>query len=505
MSTSDRIKNWQSRKKLGAREMREKRLSGDAGEDATSASTPANSPSSGPISAGLAGESASERAERVRKAANADDAALLFSEDNEQADAAIGKAADTSRGAIPSTAKPLANRELSALLSEGIEINRGQPTPDSIDAAHRLAKSRRSELVNRRRWRFTKWLGIPLILFALYSLLFASTMYEARAVFTVTKASDEGGSGSAALGLAAPGSSMSAEYEMREYLRSRPVMRVMEEKHGFLSHLEKSDDIFTGPGGLLDLADPVDFYRRRVDVRINAQEGLATLTVQAGSREAASEYAAQLLALGKARLSSVADQLNRDQVGALEQEVESARQAVSLASTELGQVQQARGEVDPALTTTLIYQLIGDLELQLSALSAQRSSLHANGLSESPILPRLDSQIATLEQQISEQRARLVGTGGKTVQRSILLLEQSQTRKQLADVNLAATLQTLEQARLEALRQREYLVVVVPPNAPDRPNVWAYARAVSWAILLSALVALILFIAKRRRRKEDEL
>jgi capsular polysaccharide transport system permease protein len=295
---------------------------------------------------------------------------------------------------------------------------------------------------------------------------------------------------------------------MRAFLTSREVMERMEEQHGYLSHLQSAADGIGGVRGVGGLRDPLAYYQSRVNVTINVQEGLAVLKVRANTQADAERYAGYLIGYARARLADTAQQLNTDQLEGLQEEVATARNEVNEAANALGEVQQARGELDPVAAASAVYQLIGGLELRLTEVRAQRDSLLSNGLDRSPLLPRLNAQIATLERQIDEQRARLAGDGSQSVQRSALLLERARARKELADATLAATLQTMEQARVEALKRREYLVVIAPPSAPLLPNVGRTARAISWLILLAVLAGVIWVawqrLRERRRNDADD-
>ena len=488
MDKNERIDRWRARRQETAREARESRLddldeagAADAhkaggGEEASAGTGRADDTSKGET-----GDGARERAARLRAS---------FAEN-------VGTARD--ERIAPAGAAAAAMLREGARAAGGM-LNRGLPTVESIGEAHQVAAERRERIVQRRRIRYLVLLGLPLLLFAFYSVFLASTLYEATTVFTVTTASKEqGGAAASPLALGAPAPSLSQEYEMREFLTSRAAMQAMEEEHGYLQHLAATGDMFTGPGKPFGLTDELDYYRRRVNISVNVQEGLATLHVHAATQEDALRYSGALLEFARERLAGVAKQLNDDQVAALEEEVQAARNAVSEASAEVGRVQEARGEIDPVLATTSVYELISQLELKRSEARAQRDSLRANGLDESPLLPRLGAQIATLESQIAEQRERLTGTGAGSVRRSIGLLERAVTRRQLAETTLAATLETLEQARLEALKQRPYLVIVAPPSAPDRPNVWRTAKAFSWLVLFIVALGAGYYVWRLRR------
>lgn len=524
MSNDKRIDAWRQRRQQAARDHRGDWLdrADDAGIEGVEV-VASNAPSQNEVEDHS--DNLTSGVQNPLKAAR--DRANVFLAEQEQDAEPVGSSADAATGSTASQAKdgdrpgvsgshdnePAEPQDTAHSRSDRfsengdkvLPVNRGLPNDRTISEAHQFAQARRSRITRGRRLRFLAIIGIPLALFAFYSLVITRPLYEATSVFIVKPAHSETAAPGAALGLGGPSSSLSEEYQIREFLTSRTAMRSMEKKFGFLAHSAETSDFLTRPGGLFVSSDPLAFFRRRVDVTVNMQEGLATLHVKAGTREDAVRFTDGLLDLARERLASITRQLNEDQIVSLEAEVKQARLAVNEAGAALGRVQQARGEVDPVLATNGIYQIIADLELKQTGLEAQRDGLKLNGLGRSPLLPRLNAQINTLKRQVEEQRGRLTGSGANTVQRSILVLERARTQKQLAETTLAAALTTLEQARLEALKQRQYLVLVAPPSSPDAPNVWMGAIKFSWLILLVALIGGAFYLWKMKAEAiEDE-
>ncbi len=489
MTNEDRIKQWREKRGERAAQRREEWLS-DNQERLEETKAEAET-----VSGNEAEDHADAPADGPARAARERAAALRSIAASVIADAPAGETANENEADASWT---------SGRSRQAPPLNPGMPTDESVSSAVAFARGRRERLTRSRNLRLLGLIGVPLALFAIYSLFIVRPLYEATSVFTISSVAGSSNGSPLSLGLGGPSPSLAEEYQMREYVTSRDVMEELEREHEFLSKQSAATDFLIRPGGLFASSDPLAFYRRRVEVNVNVQEGLARLDVRAANREDALEYSNALIAMMKRRVDEIADGIRADQMAAIAREVTTARDESREASTALARAQQARNEVDPISATQGIYQIIGNFELRLSELRAQRDALLANGLDESPLLPRINTQIRTLERQVARQREALSGNGSSSMQRSLQSLGSAQLRKQLADAALAASEQTLREARLEELNRRQYLIVVAPPGVAEKPTIWAASRAFSRWLVFFVLVALGVYAWQRYRKRDTE-
>lgn len=377
-----------------------------------------------------------------------------------------------------------------------------QPLPDDLDV-----EEARIAIVERRRanWRrimrrVAIFVALPLLTVLLYIALIATPLYQGEAVFTVQTSSDAAPSPAAGLfGVGSGGSTISDAFKAREFILSRPMMEHMEERHGFMSHFAtwKMDPLtrFQGPLGLN--SDPFGYYQQRVRVAVDVQEGLLHLYVQARTRDDAIRFGNGILAAAEEHVSNFSDKISEDQVSALSRDVQNAERQLSDARRSLAAVQSRRGDISPEQTATSIYQLISTLELQRAEAERERDALLSQGLTDNPNLPRLNARIRELNQQIAEQRQRLVSPGGQSLQRSINEFESASSRKEIAQARWESTLSTLQQAYLRILEQRRYFVIVVGMSASAFPKV-RDVLTIAWPILLLLALAYLIAMALRR-------
>ncbi|HWJ70588.1 MAG TPA: hypothetical protein VNS79_11130 [Sphingobium sp.] len=380
------------------------------------------------------------------------------------------------------------------------------PTDDEIAEEVRAEQARRRGRGAARRRRTLLLTGVPLLLVGLYKLVLSPPLFEARTSFAImTAASQTDGLSAAGLfGGAAGGSGLSDAYRIREYLLSREAMQQMERRYGLLTHFrEATTDPLQRPLDIPLLGlDAHDFYTRRLSVAVDMREGMVRLKVDATTPDQAERFANGLLALARERTEQISEQLNDDQFRSLQKDVSAAQDALRKASAKMAGVQRRRSDLDPQQSAAGIYQLIGNLEVLLAETQAERSSLMVNGLTESPLLPRLDAKIGGLKRQIAEQRGRLVGGAGEaTVQNAAVELELANAQRRLTETGLEAVLRTFEQAKLRSIEERRYLVVVSAPVLPEKVQ----ARRFFNSLLLTLAGVLLLWGLVSTLRKSHAL
>jgi len=396
----------------------------------------------------------------------------------------------------------LAKERLERASPAGASAPKTPTLPDgtSVEDA-RLAILRR----RRARWRTIRrrtglFVLAPALAVLFYLWAIATPLYQGEAVFTVQTSADSAPSPNAGLfAFGAAGSTIGDAFKAREFILSRAMMDQMEKRHGFLSHFDSPEmdplTRFDSPLGLNN--DPYRYYRKRVRVAVDVQEGILRLFVQARTPEDAVRFGNAILASAEAHVNAFSDKISRDQIDALTRDVQDAERQVAESRRSLGAVQARRGDLSPEQTATVIYQLISNLELQRAEAERERNSLLSQGLTNSPLLPGLSARVAELTAQIAAQRRRLVNPGGTSLQQTANEYETASARKEIAQARWESMLTTLQQASLRVLQQRRYFVLVVGMSVATFPKVRDVLMIV-WPILLFLAVAYALAFAARR-------
>lgn len=380
----------------------------------------------------------------------------------------------------------------------------------SLDEARATIQLRR-----RERWRLVirravTFIGVPLLTFLAYVWLIATPLYQGEAVFTVQTSSQSTPAATAGLfGLGAGTATIADAFKAREFILSRPMMDYMEKRYGFMSHFATAgmDPLqrLRGPFGVND--NSFDYYRKRVRVAVDVQEGILRLYVQARTQKDAIRFGNALLAAAERHVNEYSEKISSDQISALSRDVQTAEQQVAETRRSLAAVQARRGELSPEATATAVYQLISSLELQLAEAQRERNALLDQGLTNSPLLPRLTARMEELRAQIADQRRRLVNPGGGSLARTLNEYESASSRKEIAQARWQSTLNTLQQAYLRILEERRYFVIIVNMAVGSDPKV-RDLLTIAWPLLLLLAFIYALIFAVRRasadnRRFED--
>jgi len=383
--------------------------------------------------------------------------------------------------------------------TEGVPAGRMVSSPGLEQARYAIQERR------NLRWRsvirrLLLFVAAPMLAALLYVGLFATPLYEGDAVFTVQTSGNSGGAvNTGFLAVSAGSSTIADAFKARAFILSRPMMAHMQKRYCFLDHFAAPHmDLlsrFDGPLGLN--RDPFRYYLKRVNVSVDVQDGILRLHVQARTQEDAIRFGNGILAAAEQHVNASSDKIGSDQIDALTRDVQRAETQVGMARRSLASVQVRRGDFNPAQTATAIYQLISNLELQLSEAERQRDALRAEGLVDSPLLPGLDTRVRELRAQVGEQRGRLTSPGGTSVAGSLTEFENASSRKDIAQARWQSTLDTLQQAYLQVLQQRRYFVLVVGMSASSFAKVRDILSIAAPLLMLIALIYLLIFGARR--------
>jgi len=369
-----------------------------------------------------------------------------------------------------------------------------------LDEARRAILERRSQRWRASLKRLALFVAAPVFAIFFYVSLFATPLYEGEAVFTVQTSANSAASPSAGIfAVTSANSTIADAFKARAFILSRPMMEHMQKRYGFLDHFtaQNMDPLsrFGGPFGLNH--DPFRYYLKRVAVTVDVQEGILRLHVEARTREDAIRFGNAILAAAERHVNASSDKIGADQIDALTRDVQQAEQQVSASRQSLAAVQARRGDLNPEQTAAAVYQLISNLELQLSEAERQRDSLRAEGLVNSPLLPGLDQRVRELRSQIGEQRGRLANPGGGSLSRSLGEFENASSRKEIAQARWQSTLNTLQQAYLDVIQQRRYFVLIVGMSAGTFAKVRDLPSIIVPILLLIAFGSMLVLAVRR--------
>lgn len=332
-----------------------------------------------------------------------------------------------------------------------------------------------ADIIKRLRWRpsplFAGTVVLPTLLAALYFGLFASDVYVSQSSFVVRSPDKPAATGFGALLKTAGFSNANDEvHAAQDFMKSRDALRSLNRN----GQVERS---YTAPGvSLFDQFNPTGFYGSfedlyryfsgKVRVDYDSSTSITMLTVRSYNPRDAARFNEQLLVLAEEMVNRLNVRGRQDLVRSSEREVYEAADSARVAASNLARFRNSSGVVDPEQQAQIQLQMISKLQDELIGAETQLRQLRQLA-PDNPQVPLLMTRVSELRRQINQQSGSVAGD-----RRSLSANAAEYSRKQLdqeiASRRLAASMQSLEEARNEARRKQAYVERIVDPNVPDR-------------------------------------
>lgn len=328
-------------------------------------------------------------------------------------------------------------------------------------------------LIRRRRW-FLLFIGVPVFLTAIYYGFIASDIYISESRFVIKSPTQRPSQVSTLANLIqTTGLSSGQEQanEIMDYIRSRDAMTA-------LSRGKSVENLFAHPG-----VDPFSrypgifrqkhqenlyhYYRKMIDVSLDHDTGLVVLRTRAFNSSDAHALNEMLLTLSENLVNELNERGRTRGVSEAENVVAKAEKRVRAARLALARFRRSVQLIDPARQASGVLEIANKLVAEKAALQAQLG-LMTGMTPDNPSIPSIRAQIAGLDRQILSLNGQVVGASGaiadKLAPYESLVLEQEFGSQMLTAANAS-----LEQARMDTLKQQYYVERVVQPSLPDRP------------------------------------
>ncbi|GAB7526968.1 lipopolysaccharide biosynthesis protein [Paraburkholderia sp. 2C] len=326
---------------------------------------------------------------------------------------------------------------------------------------------------------------IPNVLCVIYFLLIASPVYVSTASLVVYKPTQSSQSLATMLSGTGGGSSPEGAYIVKDYIGSwdeyRNVSRAVE-----LSKHYGEGDLLSRFGGLATLLRKSDvtlwhYYQSRVNAAIDRDSGIVSLSVEGYTPAMAAAIARKVLDDSVRHI----DEMNR------QQETDYIRNAIDRrASIEanlkrdeaaLAAYRVATGMHDPSQLYNSNLALLNSLNEQKARMVAQYDAIR-KATPNNPVANNLESAMAAIQARISSTL-----NDGKTLSRQAARHAELTVARD-NDIALLHEVETaVQQAQLNALKNKYYLNIISAPSSPQAPEL---PRRLEWiaGVLLATLV-----------------
>nr|WP_325250766.1 capsule biosynthesis protein [Amylibacter sp.] len=363
------------------------------------------------------------------------------------------------------------------------------------DSREREVRKIQRDLVKRRRKR----LGILILKLACYVMLpsmmagyyfykVATPMYATYTEFVIQSADAPGAAGAAGLFSGSPLETVTDSITVQGYLPSRDAMLRLDEKPGFRQLFQdKSVDVLQRLDPDATNEDAYKIYKKRVIIGFDPTEGVIKMEVVAPSPDASKAISQALISYAEEQVDQLTARLRGDQMTGAREIYEEAEAKMEAAYDEVARLQRQTATLDTAGENALIMGQIGELETQITSKQLELARLRANTRPNVTKVRVLEEEIQLLQGKVDEKRSDVSqGSGANDSLVDINAdLNKAQSKLMVRQQLVAAALQNLESARIEASRQTRYISRGVSPVTPDKAT---YPRAFE-----NTLLAIIVF------------
>ena len=333
---------------------------------------------------------------------------------------------------------------------------------------------------------------VPTALAVLYFGLLAHDVYVSESQFVVRTVQRQMPTG---LGSLLQGSGLTQGsndvYSVQSFLNSRDALQTLEQRY----HLKRSFgsravDVFArfDPLGWDDSFESLLRYYQKfvVNTDLDSTSSILTLTVRAFSAEESQAINEGLLKMSEDFVNRLNDRARNDLVRFATADVESAEKQQRAAVLALSQYRNKQALYDPGMQSDLQLRAVGALREELVTTRKQLADVRTMA-SDNPQIPVLQSRIRVLQGEIESEMAKVAGDrsslSSKVPQYEAITLDRDFAAKYLA-----IALDSLEQARENAMSQQLYIERIEEPNTPDVPIEPRTLKDIAATLLVSLIV-----------------
>lgn len=335
----------------------------------------------------------------------------------------------------------------------------------------------------------------PTTLSGLYFGLVASDVYISEARFVVRSPDKPAMSAlGAALSVGGITATGDKSYAVVDYVKSREALHDAN-RDGAVIKAWGGDAVSTIDrfGGLLrgkTFEHLYEFYSGKVGIEFDTGTQVTRLTVRAFSPRDAQVINQRLIEQSEQLVNRLNTRAQSDTVKLARQEVDEAKQRAQAAAIALARFRNDRRLLDPEKEAAVRLQMVSKLQDELIASRTLLAQMRQFAPSN-PQIPALQTKIATLSAEVSEQTGKIAGAPGSLSGESVRY-QALRIDAEVADKQLAAALAGLQEATSEARRKQAYLERIASPNLPDyplEPHRWKAVLAtlimgmIAWGVL----------------------
>lgn len=255
-----------------------------------------------------------------------------------------------------------------------------------------------------------------------------------------------------------------------DYVRSRRMVEDLDADIGLRKlYLRPEIDWLSRLGSGDPIEDIVRYWKWKVDVKVDKNSSVVTVTVKAFTAEDALTIARAVAERSERLVNEMSERARDDAVRQAQDELARAEAKMRLAIEAMRLTRNERGVLDATKVAEATTKVIGELLEKLLALEGEYEVQRGAHVSPSaPQMKVLDRRIAALKEQIFALEKRIAGASGSSSLSDVQgALERHALETKVAEQQYALAVAKLEQARLDQATKQVYLMTFVPPRIAE--------------------------------------
>lgn len=316
---------------------------------------------------------------------------------------------------------------------------------------------------------------IPTLMASYYYLIIASDIYISEAKFAIRSSSGNATAGFLDTVMGSTGGtdySNEDGYIVREYILSRDMLEVLEQRLQMNQHYSSHDnDFISRLNNDVSIEDFVEYYQEMVEVIIDPTADISTLVVRSFSPIMSKQIAENILELSEQLVNKMSERMVSDSLKFAQSELDKSEARVKDASSAVTKFRDTSHSIDPGQETSAVLGIVTELESSLAQARAELIEAESFMHKDSPQVKSIRSRVQALNEQVKSERKRLMSDGESKYDYTRLIdsYEPLVLEQRLSEQRYTSALTSLELARAEAQTKQRYLVSFVKPKLPEEP------------------------------------
>ncbi len=347
-----------------------------------------------------------------------------------------------------------------------------------------------SEQLSHRLNPFVLFIAVPTLLAVIYYGLIAADQYQTEVLISVRSAQGSGTSSflGAILGMGNVSQSAIEANTVSQFITSHDAVQALDEKLDLKTIYSKPQiDFLAWLSPDASLEELVEYYRGMVDTSFDSASGITSIAVRAFNRNDALAIATELIVMSEELVNSFNSRAEKDTLRLARSEVRRAEENLTAVRERIRIFRINNQDIDPTKSTGSVGDIIGGLEKEYSETSAKLQEVMSFMKHDSLQVEVLRKRLRALESQILRENQRLTGEGGAKTN-VLAEYEGLMLENEFSNTAYTSALTSLENARIEAQRQRSYVVPVVSPHAPEEAEYPRKLRGIFFVMIGSLIV-----------------